>query len=81
MRYANVKEFKAKATRFIAEPEDVVILKYGKPVAILSHVANPSTEATFLAMRRIIKDSGLKQKEMLKALEEARSDVYPRQRP
>ena len=78
MRYANVKEFKTRATRYISDTEDVVILKYGKPVAILSHVLNPSVESTFLAMRHIAKASGLTKKNLLVALEEVRKDTYGR---
>ncbi len=78
MRYANVKDFKTNATRYIADTQDVVILKYGKPVAILSHVADSSVEASFLAMHRIVTDSKLTKKNILQALDEVRKDVYAR---
>ena len=39
---------------------------------------NLSVASTLLAMRRIVKSSGITQKQLLKALEEVHKDIYAR---
>ena len=38
MNFTSVREFKAKASEFLAKREPVVITRYGKPIAVLSPV-------------------------------------------
>ena len=44
MKFVNVREFKLRATQYLKAAEEVVITRYGKPVARLV----PETEETIL---------------------------------
>ena len=81
MKFVNVREFKLRATQYLKAAEEVVITRYGKPVARLV----PETEETILdavrGMGRILREAGVSKKEALEALERARRQVYgPRRR-
>ena len=76
MKFVNVKKFAASTTKFINEEEDIVITRYGKPIAILSKVKPESPEEIFLRLKKIVEDAGVKKEEMLKALELLRKEIY-----
>ena len=76
MVFASVREFKNKATRFLSSREEVVITKYGKPIAVLSPVEERSAGALLLGLRGVLKDAGISKKEMLDILREVRKEVY-----
>ena len=81
MRFVNVREFKLKTTQYLKANEELVITRYGKPIARLV----PETEETLgdvvRAMGRIFREAGVTKKEALEALESARREVYgPRRR-
>ncbi len=76
MKFVNVKKFAASTTRYINGKDDVVITRYGKPVAILSRVDASSPEGLFLRMKDIANNAGLKKKEVLKALDSVRKGIY-----
>ncbi len=78
MKVASVRDFKTKATKYLNDPEEVVVTRHGKPIAILTHVKPKSVASALLEMRAILKSSGITKKEMLQALEEARKEVYHR---
>jgi len=76
MVFASVREFKTKATRFLRSREEVVITKYGKPIAVLSPVEEKSAGALLLGLRRVLKEAGISKMEMLDILGEVRKEVY-----
>lgn len=76
MKFVNVKKFAGSTTRYINGKDDVVITRYGKPVAILSPVDASSPEGLFLRMKEIVDSAGLKEKELLKALDSVRKGIY-----
>ena len=78
MKVASVRDFKAKATQYLNETEEVVVTRHGRPIALLTHVKPRSAAATLLELRSILKNSGLSKKEMLQMLENARQEVYRR---
>ena len=76
MIFTSVREFKAKATAFLAKGEPVVITKYGKPIAVLSPVEEKSAAALLLELREVLQEAGVSRKAALRALEEVRKEVY-----
>jgi antitoxin (DNA-binding transcriptional repressor) of toxin-antitoxin stability system len=76
VKFVNVREFKLKATQFLKSSEEVVITRYGKPVARLV----PETEETIVdavqAMGRLFREANVTQEDALAALERARRKVY-----
>jgi prevent-host-death family protein len=76
MIFTSVREFKAKATQFLARSEPVVITKYGKPIAVLSPVEEKSAAALLLELREVLQEAGVSRKAALRALEEVRKEVY-----
>ena len=76
MRFVNVKRFAASTTKYINGKDDVVITRYGKPISILSRVDASSPEELFLRMKDVVNNAGLKKKEVLKALDSIRKEIY-----
>ena len=76
MKFVNVKRFAASTTRYINGKDDVVITRYGKPIAILSRVQADSPEGLFLRMKEIVDNANLQKKEVLKALDSVRKEIY-----
>jgi|HubBroStandDraft_1064217.scaffolds.fasta_scaffold533147_1 antitoxin (DNA-binding transcriptional repressor) of toxin-antitoxin stability system len=76
MKLTSVRDFKTKATQYLSDPEEIVVTRHGKPIAVLTHVKNDSPGALLLELRGILKRSGVSKKEILSALEEARKEVY-----
>lgn len=83
MRFVNVREFRIHTTQYLNAQEEVVITKYGKPIARLV----PETEATLSELlaevRRIFKRAGITKKRALEAVKRARRKVHgaPQGRP
>ncbi len=76
MKVASVRDFKAKATQYLNNDEEVVVTRHGKPIAVLTHVKSNSVDSLLLELRTALKGAGLSKKEALDALEEARKEVY-----
>lgn len=76
MEFVTVRDFKMKANKYINKKEDIIITKYGKPVAILSPVGKDGLEDIFLQMKSIFQKSGISKKDALKALSETRKEIY-----
>ncbi len=76
MVFASVREFKSKATKFLKSREEVVITKYGKPIAVLSPVEERSAGALLLGLRGVLREAGVSKKEVLDTLAEVRKEVY-----
>lgn len=75
MRYATVREFKTRATRFLADGEETVVTRYGKPVAVLTPVRDRSPQALLLELQGVVKEAGLSKRELLEALAEVRREI------
>ena len=76
MVFASVREFKTKATKFLSSREEVVITKYGKPIAVLSPVEDRSAGALLLGLRGVLREAGVSKKEILDILRDVRKEVY-----
>ncbi len=76
MKFVNVKRFAASTTKYINGKDDVVITRYGRPISILSRVDSSSPEELFLSMKEVVNNAGLKKKEVLKALDSIRKEIY-----
>ena len=75
MNFTSVREFKAKASEFLAKREPVVITRYGKPIAVLSPVEEKSAAALLLELREVLEEAGVSKKEALRALDEVRKEI------
>ncbi len=76
MKVASVRDFKTKATQYLNDPEEVVVTRHGKPIAVLTHVKSSSVDSLLLELRTILNGAGITKKQALAALEEARKEVY-----
>ena len=76
MVFASVREFRNKGTKFLNGREEVVITKYGKPIAVLSPVEDRSAGALLLGLRGVLKGAGISKKQILDILGEVRREVY-----
>ncbi len=76
MKFVNVREFKMRASAYLRAGEEIVITRYGKPIARVL----PETEETIVdalrAMGQILRDAGVTKKEALAALQRARRKLY-----
>lgn len=76
MKVSSIRDFKAKATQYLNNDEEVVVTRHGKPIAVLTHVKSDSVGALLLQLRAVLKSAGITKKEALAALEEARKEIY-----
>lgn len=76
MKAVSVHDFKKKATQYLNDPEEVVVTRHGKPIAVLTHVSSNSTGSLLLQLRSLLKGAGINKKEALAALEEAGKEIY-----
>ncbi|MBI4178857.1 type II toxin-antitoxin system prevent-host-death family antitoxin [bacterium] len=78
MQTASVREFKIHATKYLGSKEEVVVTRYGKPIAVVTPVEDKSAGSILLELRSVLKDAGVTKKEALKALDNVRREVYGR---
>jgi prevent-host-death family protein len=76
MKVSSIRDFKAKATQYLNNDEEVVVTRHGKPIAVLTHVKSDSVGSLLLQLRTVLKSAGITKKEALAALEEARKEIY-----
>jgi len=76
MEFVTARDFKMKANKYINDKEDIVITKYGKPVAILSPIDQDTVEDIFFRMKSIFREASVSKNDALRALEEARKEIY-----
>ncbi len=81
MRYANVREFKASATRYFAAREGVVVTRYGKPIAVVTPVPEGTPGECLLRLREVLQEARVSRKEALQLLAAARQEVRRSYRP
>lgn len=80
MRFVNVREFKLRATQLLKVKDEVVITRYGKPIARLVPVTEQSVAELLAEMGDLFADAGVTKKEALAALEEVRRERRPARR-
>lgn len=78
MQFVNVREFKIHATKYLNSQEEVVITKYGKPIARLVPETAESLSDLIAAMGQVLKEAGVTRNDALAALGRVRSKVYGR---
>lgn len=72
----NVKEFKIRATQFVNGKDEIVVTRFGKPVALLTPIEARSPEALLIAMGGLMREAGISRKQALSALERVRRRLY-----
>lgn len=81
MQIASVRDFKIHATKYLGSKEEVMVTRYGKPIAVVTPVADKSVGAILLKLRGVLKDAGITKKAAIAVLDEVRREVYGRRRP
>ena len=76
MEFVTTRDFKIKSNMYLNKKSDIVITKYGKPVAMLIPISENSIEDIYLKISGILKKSRISKKDVIKALDEIRSEVY-----
>ncbi len=76
MEFVSARDFKINANKYINKKDDIVITKYGKPVAILSPVGQDTVEDIFFRMKSIFNEADISKDDALTALEEAKKEIY-----
>jgi antitoxin (DNA-binding transcriptional repressor) of toxin-antitoxin stability system len=76
MKIATVRDFKTHATRYLHSREDVYVTRHGKTIAVVSPVPEKSVQSALLEMQRVLQESKLSKKEMLRLLDESRKEIY-----
>ena len=76
MKTASVREFKSKATAYLAAEEEVLVTRRGRPVAVVTPVKERTTAALLLGLRRVLSEAGVSKADALAMLKRARRDVY-----
>lgn len=81
MRFVNVREFKLRATQLLKAKDEVIITRYGKPIARLVPLNEQSIGEILAEMGEIFRDAGITKKQALEALEDVRREKHaPRRR-
>lgn len=76
MKYIGVREMKESFVSHINSGEEIVITKRKKPIARISPIKKNSPEAALLDIGRILMESGIKEKDALRALKQVRKELY-----
>ena len=76
MKIATVRDFKAHATRYLHSREEVYVTRHGKTIAVVSPVQEKSVQSALVEMQRVLQESRLSKKEMLRLLDESRKEIY-----
>jgi antitoxin (DNA-binding transcriptional repressor) of toxin-antitoxin stability system len=76
MKFVGVREFKQDVVKYLNEGNEIVVMKYKKPIARLTPVQKDSAEIILLEIGRILAEAGISKKDALKALDRARRDIY-----
>lgn len=76
MKFVGVREFKQDVIKYLNEGKEIVVMKRKKPIARLTPVRENSPEILLLEIGRILNEAGVKKEEALKALEQARREIY-----
>lgn len=77
MRFVNVREFKLRATQLLKAKDEVIITRYGKPIARLVPVTEQSIGDILSEMGDLFREAGVTKKQALDALDEVRREMAP----
>ncbi len=72
----NVKEFKVKATKFFNGKQEVIVTKYGKPIALVTPIKSKSIEGVMLSIGDLLQQAGLSAQDVAASLSEVRRKIY-----
>ncbi len=75
-RMINVKEFKVRATKFVNGRQEIVVTKYGKPLALVTPIHSKSPEALLLSIGGLLREAGISRAEAEASLERVRRRLY-----
>ena len=76
MKFIGVREFKQGAVKYLNDGDEIVVMKRKKPIARVVPVKEKTAEMLLLEIGRVFNDAGISKKEVLKALDQARKDIY-----
>jgi antitoxin (DNA-binding transcriptional repressor) of toxin-antitoxin stability system len=76
MKFIGVREFKQDAVKYLNEGDEIVVMKRKKPIARLVPVREKTAEMALLEIGRVLSEAGISKEEALKALDQARKEVY-----
>ena len=76
MKFIGVREFKQDAVKYLNEGDEIVVMKRKKPIARIVPVREKTAEMTLLEIGRVLNEAGISREEALKALDQARKEVY-----
>ncbi len=76
MKFIGVREFKQGAVKYLNDGDEIVVMKRKKPIARVVPVKEKTAEMLLLEIGRVFNDAGISKKEALKALDQARKDIY-----
>jgi antitoxin (DNA-binding transcriptional repressor) of toxin-antitoxin stability system len=76
MKFIGVREFKQDAVKYLNEGDEIVVMKRKKPIARLVPVREKTAEMALLEIGRVLSEAGISREEALKALDQARKEVY-----
>ena len=76
MKFVGVREFKQDVVKYLNGGNEIVVMKRKKPIARLTPVQNNSVEIILLEIGRVLAEAGISKKEVLKALDRARREIY-----
>ncbi len=74
MQFVNVREFKLNATQYLYSNQEVIITRYGKPIARLVPETEESISTIIEAAGKILKDAGITKEEALNAIKLVRKE-------
>ena len=75
-KMVNVKEFKLRATRFVNGKREIVVTKFGKPIALVTPISSRSPEALMLSIGGLFKEAGISRKDAESAMGKIRGRLY-----
>ncbi len=75
-RVVNVKEFKLRATKYVAGRDEVVITRRGRPVAFLTPIERNSAESILLNIGEIFREARVSPADAKDALDRVRRRLY-----
>jgi hypothetical protein len=76
MRVMTLDEFAQRPRRYLNGRQDVVVMRAGKPLAIVSPLASRKPIELIREMGAILRSSGVSKRAALKMLDASRAEIY-----
>ena len=76
MKFVGVREFKQDAVKYLNQKSEIVVMKRKKPIARLVPVRERTADMVLLEVGRVLNESRISEKEVLKALDRTRQEIY-----